>query len=276
MLNPLTAIALHVAASQASDQTRVVGGWLFLPSATRCGIAGTYGAEKERRLIAFVTDEAPETLGLSISSRDWSVVVDADYDATFYFDGAPVHAKAVGVANSGGASRGLLTTFNIAAIDALASAEELSVYAGSKLIGEVPLPGSATVIREMRKCIAALPSVVGARAREVDAARRRKRDPFSEIAPAPPAIAARESWITQDDYPPSALRAHEEGVVRYSYRINPQGRVEGCTVTRSSGSKALDQATCSALTRRGRFTPGLDSTSPDALHEGSMTWALPE
>lgn len=90
--------------------------------------------------------------------------------------------------------------------------------------------------------------------------------PAPPAPPPPPAIskaaAARgnpSSWITDADYPPSALRAGEEGSVGISFNVNAQGRIEACSVSSSSGSSALDQATCRLVERRGRYSPALDA-----------------
>src|SRR5688500_19922349 len=58
------------------------------------------------------------------------------------------------------------------------------------------------------------------------------------------------SLVSSDDYPASALRAREEGVTGFRLEIGPNGRVSGCTITQSSGSAALDSATCRLLTSR--------------------------
>jgi protein TonB len=68
------------------------------------------------------------------------------------------------------------------------------------------------------------------------------------------------SLISNDDYPASALRAEEEGVTGFRLTVGPNGRVTACSVTSSSGSGALDSATCRLLTARARFTPARDSS----------------
>ncbi|MCW4463311.1 energy transducer TonB [Sphingomonas sp. BT-65] len=104
--------------------------------------------------------------------------------------------------------------------------------------------------------------------------------------PPPPAIskaaAARGnpgSWVTNDDYPPSALRAGEQGSVGISFAVNAQGRIEGCSVTSSSGSSALDQATCRLVERRGRYSPALDAAG-NPVHGGRKSlrfrWQIQE
>src|SRR5437870_9122181 len=53
-----------------------------------------------------------------------------------------------------------------------------------------------------------------------------------------------QGLIGGDDYPPSAMDNNEQGVTRVALTVGPSGRVVGCSVTGSSGSRALDQASC--------------------------------
>jgi periplasmic protein TonB len=73
------------------------------------------------------------------------------------------------------------------------------------------------------------------------------------------AVGNLQGLISGDDYPASALEREEEGAVTVSLTIGTNGRVSGCSVTSSSGSRALDQATCRILQGRARFTPARDS-----------------
>jgi protein TonB len=84
-------------------------------------------------------------------------------------------------------------------------------------------------------------------------------------------------WISTDDYPPSSLRAEEEGTTAIAWDINTQGRVENCRVTASSGSAALDRAACQAITRRGRYSPALDQGGNPMRSSSSrrVTWKMP-
>src|SRR5687768_3026766 len=78
---------------------------------------------------------------------------------------------------------------------------------------------------------------------------------------ATPAIAQRNlaAYIFADDYPASARRAGEEGEVAFRLVIGAEGRVDACTITRSSGSSALDSTTCRIMRSRARFTPARDA-----------------
>lgn len=62
-----------------------------------------------------------------------------------------------------------------------------------------------------------------------------------------------------EDYPVEAILRNDQGSVQTRVKIGPDGRVRDCSVVQSSGSAALDRATCEILTQRARFTPARDS-----------------
>jgi protein TonB len=82
--------------------------------------------------------------------------------------------------------------------------------------------------------------------------------------------------IQSDDYPENARRDGEEGTVAVNLSIGTNGRVTGCTVTKSSGSRDLDNATCRILSSRARFTPAKNSDgSPTTdTYPKRITWRL--
>jgi protein TonB len=86
------------------------------------------------------------------------------------------------------------------------------------------------------------------------------------------------SYVSDADYPPSAIRAEEQGTTGFRLEIGPNGRVTECTVTSSSGSSALDQATCRLMRSRAKFTPARDSSGNPTGDTTSarITWKLPE
>jgi protein TonB len=85
------------------------------------------------------------------------------------------------------------------------------------------------------------------------------------------------SYFSTDDYPAAALRGNDQGTTGFSLTIGPNGRVTACNVTASSGSSALDQATCRILRSRARYTParGPDGNPTSGTDAGRVTWRLP-
>ena len=110
--------------------------------------------------------------------------------------------------------------------------------------------------------------------------------------PAPPAPVAAPPRVSQaakakgnlpalfstDDYPPSAIRSEEQGTTAVRLAIGADGRVSDCSVTSSSGSSSLDNATCSILRRRARFTPAKDQNGQPTSDSTStrIKWVLPD
>lgn len=109
--------------------------------------------------------------------------------------------------------------------------------------------------------------------------------PPAPPAPPPPRIDRSATakgnpadWITNDDYPPAALRAEASGTTAITWDINAQGRVENCRVTSSSGNADLDSAACRAITRRGKYSPALDQNGSPIRQSQSrrVVWRLPD
>ena len=96
--------------------------------------------------------------------------------------------------------------------------------------------------------------------------------------PAHRATANLASYVSDDDYPPIAIRNGVQGVVGFRLAVDPAGLVESCEVTASSGSADLDQATCRIMQARPHFTPATDRKGravPDIV-ESRLNWVLPE
>lgn len=83
--------------------------------------------------------------------------------------------------------------------------------------------------------------------------------------------------FSDDDYPNAALQAQQQGSTSVSLTIGTDGRVSGCSVTSSSGSAALDSATCNVLRRRAKFSPAIDSNGQPTgdTYSQRVTWRLP-
>ena len=103
--------------------------------------------------------------------------------------------------------------------------------------------------------------------------------PHESLPPVEPArprpVLAR--YVSDADYPASALHARQEGTVAFVLGVGPDGRVGNCTISASSGSAALDNATCSLMRRRARFTPARDANGNVVADTFSsrFAWTLP-
>lgn len=112
--------------------------------------------------------------------------------------------------------------------------------------------------------------------------------PAPPAPPPPPApkyspVAAKPkgnpgNWATTNDYPSRALREEREGTTGFRLTVGPDGKVVDCTVTRSSGSADLDEATCSNIRRRARFDPAKDGDGNPTTgsYASSVRWVIPK
>jgi len=84
------------------------------------------------------------------------------------------------------------------------------------------------------------------------------------------------SWFSNDDYPVEARRRNEQGRVQIGLKIDPQGVARACAIMSSSGSVALDDATCALAMRRARFVPARDADGKAAWGSwtGAIRWQL--
>ncbi len=86
------------------------------------------------------------------------------------------------------------------------------------------------------------------------------------------------NWATTNDYPTRALREEREGTTSFRVTVGPDGRVTGCSVTSSSGSPDLDDATCQNVTRRARFNPATDGEGQptSGSYSNRVRWVIPK
>ena len=85
------------------------------------------------------------------------------------------------------------------------------------------------------------------------------------------------SYVSDEDYPSSAVRNEEQGTTRFRLTVGANGRVTDCSVTSSSGSPALDATTCKLMRQRAKFTPAMDSsgTPTGDTVASAIRWVLP-
>lgn len=97
--------------------------------------------------------------------------------------------------------------------------------------------------------------------------------------PTPPKPkASPATWVTENDYPPAAIRAGQSGTVGFMLEVDPSGKVANCTVSSSSGSSLLDSTTCQIVSARAAFTPAKDAKGKAVAGKVSLRfrWQFPE
>ena len=93
-----------------------------------------------------------------------------------------------------------------------------------------------------------------------------------------PSVAGEVKPIfTYDDYPPEALRKHEQGTAVVELTIDDQGRPKACRIVKSSGYKLLDDQTCDLIMSRAKFNPARDKDGKprwDTFKAPPITWQI--
>jgi len=88
--------------------------------------------------------------------------------------------------------------------------------------------------------------------------------------------AERESRLILENYPPASLKAGEEGVVGFQVTLDRDGKLGSCVVTKSSGYKRLDKATCDMIVETARFGASEKLGSRrEPTHNFFVEWKLP-
>lgn len=114
---------------------------------------------------------------------------------------------------------------------------------------------------------------------EVVAARQGRMSQLAAAGLTPAAAHAQAKvTLTAADYPAVALRDGQQGTAVASWEVAEDGCVESCKIDRSSGSSALDAATCNVITERGRYDPafGAQGKPVRATETAQLTWNLPQ
>ncbi len=102
----------------------------------------------------------------------------------------------------------------------------------------------------------------------------------SRVIAARPGYPARLASIAggTPSYPPEAIRQREQGQVTVRVSVSENGRATSCNTVRTSGSLALDQATCDFLMAHGKFENGVDvfgGSLADTVTR-SINWIRPD
>jgi len=136
-----------------------------------------------------------------------------------------------------------------------------------------PRPGPVTEWKELPKATFPDPGPIVLPPREpviTEPPKTRKVEPAR-------ARANLASYVSDEDYPSSAVRNEEQGTTRFRLAVGPDGRVKDCSVTSSSGSSALDSTTCRLMKQRAKFTPARNSDGESASDTvaSAIRWVLP-
>lgn len=251
-------------------------GWEIERGDRMCGLAGQYSDDGGS--LIYLAALADGTFVLDVSNSNWSIAPDIKYPMVFAFDDEFYVGEANGYSEDG--RRGFLIKGSDEMADQFAKARKLGIIKkdDQKIVLHIGLIGSSSGVARLRSCIAAVKrelAIVDAKERALAAKREIiPADPFFDSSAAIPR-GSPGGWVTNDDYPPRALREGREGDTVFKLTISPDGVVSACSVTKSSRSPDLDAATCNLATRRARFN-SIPNAAPNRYYENVIRWRVPK
>lgn len=85
------------------------------------------------------------------------------------------------------------------------------------------------------------------------------------------------SIFSTNDYPMSAVRNGEQGTAGVKFWVSKEGKARDCEVVESSGSKVLDQQSCSIIVQRSHFEPARTAAGEpvESIAYQRIRWELP-
>ena len=267
MMKALVMVLAVAAASDgaAPDVLPSTGRWTVEYADAMCVLSHDFGAGEKQVTLGF----RPWPMG---SSTELVLVTREKPDAPTYGDavvtfgpgGQPIKGSYASWRNPK-LDKGVTTlTIDQQATAGLADVRTVTVKVGGKRPVTVAPVGMPKALAALKQCNDDLLSHWGV-------------DPAEADRVATPAQGNPVNWITNDDYPAEALRGEQEGTSAILWTIGTDGKASKCTVVGTSGFPLLDQAACSAVTRRARYAPALDKEGKPTVSHSSrrVVWRLP-
>ncbi len=241
-------------------------GWQISSGRQSCGM---YAQQRASSIMDIVfLKRLDGSIVMQLKSPGWNIAAGTEGRIQYKLDGrlytGPASTSFM-VSNTG---RTLIAAFGSDFEREFRSSGALTLIFDGRTLDQVSLSGSASAMSIVQMCLDELRSgTVSASAGFASLAAK---------APIPKNSAA--SWITIEDYPDSAQRERSEGTASFRISVGKDGRVENCIITKSSGHKDLDTATCNNVLRRAKFAPALDANGNPvaATYESRVTWKLPK
>jgi len=130
----------------------------------------------------------------------------------------------------------------------------------------LPLTGLPAVMKMIEECTSGLLERYGL-----------SKEAQARIATFPKPKRNVAAYVTNTDYPPSALRRGAVGEVEARLIVGADGKPSDCQIVRSSGHNDLDERTCAIVTKRTRFEPAVDRDGATMASPFffSIRWLMP-
>ena len=273
-------LALMLAASPAVTEARTyadAGGWSIIELDDGCVMQMEFEGPGSTNLSVNVPSK-PGGSWIMITNADWSSVKGQNYTGIVMSLNGMDYNFPDALGTTFAAQKGFIVKADADFLDNFSKGQTLFVYRNKILADRLSLTGTTAALAQARWCATRLAADQRAAA-EAEERRARKysgivADPFAaDPTPAVPLPSAAPSgaalknphppitrgggYITNDDYPPSAMRDNVTGTTTMRIFVGADGRVTDCQGT--GPSQVLSDTACRLYQRRARYTPATDA-----------------
>jgi TonB family protein len=246
-----------------------VSGWYVTSADQSCGMFTPPTRPQSADIL--ILKRLDGALYVQTKNAAWNMVPGNEAQVQYQIDGRTYGGAQKTIAYGPAAGKGLMSAFGSDFERDMRGGSLLSIFSNGRLIEQIPLSGTAAAFATVQSCLDDLRANGNINSSMAASG-------FASLAVtsvSPKGDISR--WISLEDYPRAALREQREGTVGFRLDVGNDGKVLGCTITKSSGHQDLDVATCAGMTKRARFDPAKDSSGAKTAgsYQSRVSWKLP-
>jgi TonB family protein len=262
--------SLLLPSNAAARDWGYVGGWYVTSADKSCGMYAPQVRPQSAEVL--ILKRLDGAIYVQAKNAAWAIAPGSEELIQYQIDGrtyrgAQKTAAATGGGISGGTGKGLLAAFGGDFENELRGGSTLTILNNGRQVEQIPLTGTSAALATITSCLDDLRANGNTPAAGFASLAASSVSPKGDVS----------RWINIDDYPSGALREGREGTVGFRLSVGNDGRVFGCTITKSSGHADLDEATCNGVTKRARFDPAKDTSGARVAgsYQSRVSWKLP-
>ena len=256
-------------ATQAiADLPRVrepTGKWLVEYALDQCLLSRAYGTDAQPLTVTFERLPMMQKVGVFVLKKGTKQTMEGGQIEVGSGDGHRATSRFSAYTVTNRDMRIIHTEVPDHVLAGIGRSERVDIRASGELDEHFAIPGVVAALRALDDCTLDLGRAWGFTI-EQQKAMRQAAEPVVKLG----------SHFSPDDYPSAALKNGEMGRAKVRISVDANGSPIACTLTRPSGSKALDEVTCRKLMKYARFRPALgqDGKPMPSMYVTSVSWLL--
>ncbi len=261
-----TAIVSLFPSHAAARDWGYVSGWYVTSAEQSCGMYAP--SIRPRSAEVLILKRLDGAIYVQAKNPAWAIAPGSEGQIQYQIDGRTYRGAQKTASADNGGGKGLLAAFGSDFETEIRGGGALAIVNNGQLIEQIPLNGTTAAFAAITSCL--------------DDLKINGKAPVAGFASLAAATSVSPKgdvsrWISLDDYPRTALRDGHEGTVGFRLAVGNDGKVFGCTITKSSGHNDLDEATCAGMTKRAKFEAAKDASGNNVAgsYQSRVSWKLP-